>query len=294
MQHLNYCTLYVFLRSTLGPTREGEKVKNIRKETLPEITIIPPSVARDAGRFTQHNEIEREKFFSKLTLSKQQQLLTDIEQLTAARMMHVSSGLAMGKYFSSIHAICEPHSGAFRKIANSFKFTGRTAYRYMETYENVRSAFHETILKAMMVRGVNILSYSKEAPLGKYTEVVRLLPPPANPDEHEASRYVDQIEQTYKDRKKVMSERGERETPVVTHTKKDLLESNYRGIRNALKSLPLRQRRPFLDELFGMALTELGIGSNTTFTPEAIPEDFRRGPGYPRGRPRTYPDKAVA
>ena len=247
------------------------------------VTVIPANVAHEAGQFIQRREIQSLSFWNQLTPSKQETLREEIKQLAAARMMHASSGLAIGKHLRTIYNTCEPYSGAFRKLITNFAFVERTAYRYMETYDNVKAVFPEVILKAAMARGLNVLSYSKEAPLGKYTEAVRLLPPPKNADTETANRYIEQLEQTYKDRKKALLAAGERDTPrLVSRDKKTLLRDSYRGIRNALKSLPTRQRRAFLEELIGMAMTEAGIQSKVSFAPEGIPDDFRREPGRPR------------
>lgn len=251
------------------------------KKNLSEITVIPAHVAADAGRFTSSLHLTQLSFWGKLTARKQEQIKEEINQLAAARIMHASSGLAIGKHLQNIYDTCEPYSGAFRNLVKSFNFVERTAYRYMKTYENAKLAFPETILKAAIARGLNILSYNNEQPLGKYTEAVKLLPPPREADPTQAKRYLDQLEQTYKDRKKALGSDSETAPPVGQQGKKVLLKSSFRTIRNALKQIAPRQRRAFLDDLFGMALTEAGIASKVTFSPEAIPEDFSREAGRP-------------
>lgn len=217
--------------------------------------------------------------------AKAEYVKEEIRQLAAAKMTHAQSGLALGQHLENIYQACEPYSGAFRRICKSFAFSERSAYRYMETWQNAQKAFNnKLILNAAMARGLKIISYDKHQPLGKYTKAVKLLPPPKNPSPAQANEYVTKLEQKQKeirdqDKSNPPVEASDASTPVDKET---LLKQNYRSIRNALKSLRGRAKRNFLDSLFGMALTEAGIASTTSFSPEAIPEEYRQGPGRPR------------
>lgn len=256
-----------------------------KKVNLTNVTIIPASVSAEAGRFLAKQELQSLPFWNELKERDQETLTSEVRQLTAARMMHITSGLAIGKHLLNIYNACEAYSGTFRKVATTFGFAERSAYRYMESYKNAGVAFPEQILKAAIVRGLDVLSYNKEKPLGKYTEVVRLLPPPQNADYAEANRYVDQLEQTYKERRKALAsgeiEPEESEAEAVKRDPQFLLRQNFRGIKNALLHVPKARRRRWFESLVGMGMTQMGISSAVSFEPEAIPEDFRQGPGRP-------------
>lgn len=259
-----------------------------KKNTLQNVTIIPASVANEAGRLMSRQDIESLPFWGDLTDHKRELLLSEIKQLAAAKMMHVSSGLAMGKHLQNIYDTCENYSGAFRKIASSFGFSERTAYRYMKTYSHACQMLPEQVVKAAMVRGLDVLSYNEKKPLGKYTYVMQhLLPPPRNLETPgDAMRYLDQVEQTYKDQRRAVAkgeveEDGGAEAEEIQRDPEFLLKQNFRGIKNALTHVPSRQRKRWFERLVGMSLQQLGVASSMTFQPEAVPEEFKQGPGRP-------------
>lgn len=253
----------------------------MKKHDLSNVTVIPAGMSADAKRFIPRQELQQLPFWSKLKERDQDSLVSEINSLGAAKMMHISSGLAIGKHILNIYNTCEAYSGAFRRIMSEMGFGLRQAYRYKDTFVNAQQAFPESVLKAAMVRGLDVLSYDNERPLGKYTEVVRLLPPPRNPEPAEANRYVEQLEQTYKERKKAIKDGQDFDD--LKRDPETLLMQNFRGIKNALKYVPTRQRKRWFEKLVGMSMTQLGVGNPITFEPEAVPEHFRQGPGRPSG-----------
>lgn len=258
-----------------------------KKNYLTNVTIIPAQAATEAGRFVPRQELQQLPFWQDLKEREQETLASELKQLSAARMMHVSSGLSIGEHILNIYNTCESYSGMFRKIMASFGMTDRSAYRYMETYKNAREAFPEQVLKAAIVYGLDILSYDKRRPLGKYTEVVALLPPPPNPEYAEATRYIAQLKQTYKERRKAISdgllpkEVGS-EAEEIRRDPDFLHLQSFRGIKNALTHVPKNRRRHWFESLVGMTLTQMGISNPMTFEPQAVPEEYRQGPGRPR------------
>ena len=255
-----------------------------KKSTSPStVTVISARASAEVGRIASTNSLQSLSFWSQLTPAKQARLTEEVTQLTGARIAHTSSGLAMGKHLTNIYETCEPYSGAFRKICTSFKFVERTAYRYMQTYNNAKQAFPEAVLQAALARGLNVLSYSPEQPLGKYTDIVKRLPPPRHADENAAHEYVEKLEQAYKAEKREKAASGEKEEKVQVVTDPEaLLRQNFRGIKNALSHLSGRQREKWFCKLVGMAMTQAGFQSARSFEPEGVPDDFRQGPGRPR------------
>jgi hypothetical protein len=263
----------------------------MKKHDLSNVTVIPAGVSAEAKRFIPRQELQQLTFWSKLKERDQDELVSEINALGAATMVHRASGLAIGKHIRNIYGKCEAYSGAFRKIMAEMGYGLRQAYRYMDTYANAEQAFPEPILKAAMIRGLDVLSYDKDRPLGKYTEVVRLLPPPRKSDIEpaEATRYIEQLEQTYKDRRKSLS-KGEiepagQEAEDLQRDPELLMMQNFRGIKNALKYVPTRQRKRWFEKLVGMSMHQMGLQSAMMFEPEAPPEHFKQGPGRPSINP---------
>jgi hypothetical protein len=273
--------------------------KKTSNNALATITVIPAGLQNEAGRIFTKNEFDELPFVQDMKPKEKEQLWEDIKGFQAARIAHVQGGLAMGHFIKSIYDRCENYSGAFRRLLTGFRFSERTAYRYMATFNNVSEKFSNPyILKAAIVRGLPILSYDEKRPLGKYTEAVRLLPPPrAISDEKEANRYLDQLEQTQKERQRKIAEgrvkpRESETTEEIQRDPEFLLKVSYRGIKNALRQMPARKRQPWLDRLFGYVLAHQGISNPMTIEPQAVPEEFNQGPGRPTGA--TIPEEEVA
>ena len=258
------------------------------KNYLSNVTIIPHNVSVEAGRFLPKTELQGMSFLKKVKERDQEYLIEEIKQAAAAKLMHERGGLALGRHILNIYNRCESYSGAFRKAMTYLGIQERNAYRYMKAFAGAASQWHENVINAAIVRGLDFRSADENRPLGKYTEAARLLPAPSrNPEPQEAVRYVEQLDQTYKERKRALKEgkikpkdRSE-EVEAIERDPEFLLRKNFRGIKNDLKHIPPRQRRRWFEKLVGMSMTQQGIASAMTFTPEAIPEDFNQGPGRP-------------
>jgi hypothetical protein len=257
------------------------------------ITILGPTTLAEAGRFVPSTVFQEFSFFSEMKAREQEALVSEGKLLAQAMIAHGASRLEIGQRLANIQETLNPYSGAFARFLKTFHFTGRTGYRYIEGYQNAVGTLSEPIVKAAMARGMSIMGNSAK-PLGKYSEAAKLLPPPKNPDAAEATRWLDQLEQTRQERRKKLIESGKKETvdaeESVQHDPQTLLQQTYRMFKNSWRVLPSRGRRRFLDGLVGMFLTEAGIGSAATFEPQAIPEEFRQG----RGRPRLVREEAEA
>lgn len=249
----------------------------MKTKTTTNITVLPATTLHDAIQFAPSSD-ELKAVWKDMPTDKANYVQAEIRQLAAARMAHAQSGLALGQHLKNIYDTCEPYSGAFMRICKSFSFSWRTAYRYMETWNNAQKTFPELVLKAAMARGLKVLSYNNEEPLGKYTRAVKRLPPPKNPSPAEAHEYVVKLETLQKE----LRDDNKAALDAAPADKEELLRQSYRTARNAIHALKGRAKRSYLDALVGMLLTEAGIASMTSFEPEAIPEDFRRGPGRPR------------
>lgn len=259
-------------------------------KTIEGVTALTTSAASEAGRFINKQAFQQFSFWGKLKEREKSEFYEEGKQLAAAMIAHGSSKLAIGAHLANIQKILTPYE-AFGKFLKQFRFTEKTAYRYITGYNNASSRFSEPILRAAMARGMEIFGYTEETPLGRYTAAFKKLDatPPKNPDPATANRYLDELEKTRRQyvqhrtqlrlQGKVLTEEEVERDPRV------MLQQAFRVAKNAIGHLPKRKRRPFLDSLTGMLMTQIGIGSATSFSPEAIPDSFRQG----RGRPQLMP-----
>lgn len=257
------------------------------------VPAMPSGAISDGGKYVTRQAVQQLPFWAKLKERERTDLTDEIKGFVTAKIHEATSGLAMGMHLQRMRAILAPHRGAYKRLLRSTcRFSYRTGDRYIKGYENaLKHLKSENIVKAAAAIGLPMFSStSDKQPLGKYTRAVQMLPPPRNPDPEQSMRYVQQVDQTYKEEKKHIAERKKAGKPVHVeapkYDKKDLQMNAYRATRNALTHIPSRGKVAFLETHVGMLLTELGISGKTSFSPEAIPDDFRQG----RGRPRLTPE----
>lgn len=241
------------------------------------ITIISPSNITDAPWWSKLNEKEH-------TL-----VLSESHQLADALLNYGRSKLAIGEHLTKLQAVLTPHN-AWLKYLKTYHFKIRTAQHYIVGFKNAASALPEPILKEAMARGMNIIGDSDERPLGTYTQAVAALPPPSSPTKAQAVTYLDQLENV----RKHTREAPIQSAPVVTGDPRLAQKIVYKTFSHWLKLLPAdrsgKAKMNFIKAVVGMFLAEAGISNPQTFSPQAIPEDFR----IPRGRkPGFSPKKSV-
>lgn len=222
-------------------------------------------------------------WWGKLNQEEQSVVLSEGQQLASALLQFGYSRMAIGEHLSRLQGVLEPHN-LFTRFLKNFHFSKRTAYRYIAGFQNAKQRLPETVLKAAMARGVNIIGDSEIKPLGVYTDAVAKLPPPSNASEVQANTWLDQIEQVRKDTRASGETMNVLAVPVPQDPQ-TLLKECYRFISMRYKRLPnnSKTKANFVRSLIGMILAELGVSGQQTFAPVAIPEEFRVG----RGRPRT-------
>lgn len=270
-----------------------------KNKSILAVTTMSSSATTEAGKFVTRQAIQQLSFWGRLKEKEQTALVEEARQLAAAAMVNGASELAIGERLSNSFNILRPYRGAYGELCKRFKFTERTARRYREGYENARANVPEGLLKGAMARGMRLLGYSEAQPLGVYTEAFRKYPPPkslesADADPKIVDQYLTGLDQTRMDikRAKARAKKEGKEVETEASQRKDYkteLTFSYRRARNALSHIPARRKRDFLDTLVGYLLTEIGVGSKTSFSPEAIPEKVRRERGAPRG-PRLVPE----
>jgi hypothetical protein len=218
--------------------------------------------------------------WDKLDETEQSTVLSEGHGLAHELLVHGTSRMAIGAHLYKLRNVLTPH-GLYGRFLKYFHFSKRTADRYVAGYENANKLLPEPIVRAAMARGINIIGDTAMKPLGIYTGAVKKLPPPKNPDTVQANTWLNQIEQVRKD------ERQAAPAGIISIEPIDAqmaLKECFRFINTRYKRLPnnSKTRSAFVRSLVGMILSELGVAGPQTFTPTAVPEDFRAQRGRPR------------
>jgi len=247
-------------------------------EFLPGVSLAELERAPEA-----QPKLVEEKWWEELTLAEQSILQPIGNGLATAMLVQGYSRLAIGAHLVKAQAILEPHS-LFGKFLRLFRFTPRTAYRYIQRYQNASASLPETILRAAMARGIDLSGEREEAPLGKYTQVVKALPPPEDPTPLAANAWIDRVIDAQKDARDEAVAPGPEMSLPVPQDPETLLKECYRFISTRYRKLPInsRQRSRWVHQLAGMLLNELGVSNAQSIAPIAVPDDYR----VQRGRPR--------
>ena len=211
-----------------------------------------------------------------LASADRQTVYSETQALGKALVEHGISKLTIGEHLSRLRDVLEPQR-MFVQYLRTFHFSQRTAYRYMDGFENAKRMLPENVLRAAMTRGIDFFGRGSTEPLGSYTEVIKRLPPPKTSDEKKIHGYLDEIEASRRDRRKNSGEVLDAADPET------MLRECFRYIDARYRRLPQgrRGRLAWVRSLFGLLLTQLGASGPQSFTPLEIP------PGYQarRGRP---------
>lgn len=257
-------------------------------KSLTLTSILPPQARQDARSLVPKGNVESLKFYKVMKAKDQELLKEETRELGAAILTHGASGLAIGEHLARINLLLTPYNGFYRYL-KTFGMSERNAYRYINGYNNAKQHWPDNVLKAAITRGLKIVSDSDKRPLGKFTESVRVLPPPRNPDPAQANKYLNELVAHTKERRSRIAKKHGKDAAkkadveIIIADPEVLLKVSYRQLAINLKRLPhnARSKRSWVDKYVGMMLTELGI-SHASFNAVAIPEDFRATRGRPK------------
>src|SRR6266403_1211578 len=82
--------------------------------------------------------------------------ITEGQKLAQALLHYGQARLQVGEHLAMLQTILEPHN-LFVRFLRAFRFSQRTAYRYIAGYKNASGRLPENVLKAAMARGINIV-----------------------------------------------------------------------------------------------------------------------------------------
>jgi hypothetical protein len=239
--------------------------------------------------------IPRETFvdlpwWKRLTPDDQQKVQQEGQALGRALVEEGFSRLAVGEHLSNLHELLEPQR-LFVRFLKNFHFSQRTAYRYINGFRNARERLPEYTLRRAIARGMNMIGDTEERPLGVYTDAVKRLPPPAEPDPAAVDEWLDKVEERKRRQRSQQLQEGAGERAGVDTDPQAMMKEVFRNFRVRLRRLPAgRTRGSWVKTLAGMMLAEAGIGNEQSIAPVAPPEDFRAT----RGRPRKKSAEAVS
>lgn len=213
-------------------------------------------------------------------LDKKDQIMVEKETrgLSDAIMGFGRSKLAIGQHLAAVQEKLEPLR-MFTKYLAAYNLKKSTAYNHITAYNNARTWLPAPVLEAAMLRNMSIIGVKEDKPLGIYTNAVKRIPPPNTNDPKKIADYLDSVQIA---QQKADGRSRKMEDVEVDH--EVLLKSAYRFVISRVNKLPTRgkARRAFMDQLVGMLLSDIGVASDITFSPEAVPDGFRAEVGRPR------------
>lgn len=260
------------------------------------VQVLPSLAQAEARRLVPKEQLAKLKFFPELKPRDQEGLIEDAQLAVHVRKMHTVSGLVLGEVLERINTRLARYSQKknqpfYRQTLRALNFKTSQADKYRQGYKNAIKFFgpNPAVVEEISRRGLNMISYGSEAPLGKYTVAAKQLGPPD--PRSDAKRYVDQLE----DQRKGHS-RARKKHPGSDEDNLDITTGArmmFRAINTVLKRISGGQRRQnALEKAIGWALQH-SIGGVSRMTIEAAtpPSDVLP---KPKGRPRLVENKPVA
>lgn len=194
------------------------------------------------------------------------------------------SKLAIGEHLAEVQEKLEPLK-LFSRYLKAFRFKRSVAYNHITAYRNAAQNLPEPVLRRAMLRNMSIIGLTEDKPLGRYTNAFKRLPPPNTDDQAKIDQYLDTIEEAALR----TDARSKKYVQEVAKEPALLRKQLYKFAKRCLSQLPetgnrrrdTEQRGAFIEDVMGMLLSELGI-SRKTIEAQAVPEEFKVGPGRPR------------
>lgn len=210
--------------------------------------------------------LEKMSWWSELSASEQRIVLVEAQGLNEEMFKHGVSKLAIGEHLLKIQEVLEPKRKFTKFLKSQFRSVSpATAYRYIQNYTTTKDRLPEIVVQTAMTQGYHVIDM----------DMVEKMPPPRTQDRTKIIAYLDRLRLE----KKVLSkEEGTEDDP------RTMARECFNFICSRLDRLPnnSRSRINWLYSLFGMLMTQLGIGEEQSVTPADIPEGFRAIRGRPR------------
>jgi hypothetical protein len=181
------------------------------------------------------------------------------------RLIAATSDLERGQWLVEIRSILEL-SGTFGRFLHSLPlFALRSAYRYINGFENCQREFPAAVLKEAMEMDLPMYGGVK-APFGRFTAAIKATPPPKNPSPKTARMWLEGIDDATPRRRAFLSWRTDPDA---------VMEMIYRVVarRSKWPQLTPREQKTFGVKLIGLLMTHFGL-ERGTYSPVTIPESY--------------------
>lgn len=233
--------------------------------------IKPKSDALDVGK-TITDPISGKQVinFKILDSAVKKEVVSLTGQLQKAMVEFGTSGLRIGEILSKVEMLLKPR-GIWTAYLNALPgFNIASAYRFIRGYNNAELRYTKPILNLVLSSGMDMLGDDKK-PYGKYTEVVKQLPPPKvsgdeAKDNATAQEWLTRVEAKYKESRK----KGAAKLPDAEALQKEA----FSAVLKRYEKVPKEKQLQWLRGLFGFILGNLQMVQDFVVEPKDPPKTF--------------------
>lgn len=181
-----------------------------------------------------------------------------------------ASGLKIGNTLSKLELLLKPR-GVWTAYLNSLPgFNIASAYRFIRGFRNAENRYTKPILNLVLSSGMDMLGDDKK-PYGKYTDVVKKLPPPKvtgddSKDIAQAQDWLTRVDANYKaSRKKGAVKLPDSET---------LQKEAFSAVLKRYGKVPENKQLQWIRDLFAYVLGNMQMVQDFVVEPKTPPASF--------------------
>jgi hypothetical protein len=211
-----------------------------------------------------------------------------MQRISQSLAGHERSELETGKLLVEAKRITEKYR-SFLYFLNTLPFTVRTAYRRMKMYEKAVEIWPPEVIERAIERHSPMMGVTNDKPMGAYEDLKRPELESTEIPDHPFPAEEMTIEEKI-DNYLISAERQVRAQSSRWSKKqydpRYLLKNCFRSMEQAARGLSEEggERKFFLEDLIGLAMTLFDQTKEQTFAPVQIPQEFWTTPvgRYPR------------
>lgn len=191
-------------------------------------------------------------------------------QLSKAMSDLGTSALRIGEILSKVELLLKPR-GVWVAYLNSLPgFTQPSAYRFIRGYRNAKEKYTPAILSMVLASGMDMIG-DENKPYGKYSEVVKKLPPPSvtgdeAKDKDAASQWLTKVEAHYRESRK--------KGAVTTPDSSTLQKEAFLAVLKRYGKVPESKQLQWIRDLFAYILGNLQLTQDFLVEPKDPPKNF--------------------
>src|SRR5712691_5274573 len=191
-------------------------------------------------------------------------------QLSKAMSDLGTSALRIGEILSKVELLLKPR-GVWVAYLNSIPgFTQPSAYRFIRGFRNAENRYTKPILSLVLSSGMDMLGDDKK-PYGKYTDVVKKLPPPPvtgddAKDKDAASQWLTKVEASYRESRK--------KGAVKLADSVTLQKEAFNAVLKRYGKVPEGKQLQWIRDLFAYILGNMQFAQDFVVEPKEPPKTF--------------------